>query len=94
VADQFLLSIRLTRAPRFDALLRDVASNVLEQAGYTSPAAAEILGVFCSALERSSAEAFRECDAAFRTEGGQLVIVVSYADGREWRLTRALPSPD
>ena len=32
--------------------------------------------------------------AQFRAEAGQLLIVVTYAGGREWRATRPLPASD
>jgi hypothetical protein len=94
VAPQFLLAINLTDDPRFHALLRDVAGGVLEQAGYDSAAAADILGTLDAALEQHAAEGLHECDATFQIEEGSLVIVLSYGDSREWRLARPLPSPD
>jgi hypothetical protein len=94
VSHKYLLAIKLTDDPRFDALLRDVAGGVLEQAGYTAAAAAEILGALGAALEEHAAEGLHECDATFRIEGGRLVIVLSYGDSREWRLTRPLPPAD
>jgi hypothetical protein len=93
VADRFLLSIALTAAPQFDALLSEVASGVLQQTGYAPAEAEEILHVLRASLAQHTTEGCRECSAAFRLEGGRLVIDVIYAGGREWRLTRPLPSP-
>ena len=42
-------------------------------------------------LEQGAAEGPCECDVQFRAEAGQLLIVVSGAGGREWRVARALP---
>ena len=92
--DQFSLSIELTGAPQFDALLRDVAGGVLQQAGYAPEAMEEILGGLRTTLAQNAVEGCRACRATFRREGGRLLIQVSFAGGREWHVTRPLPVPD
>jgi hypothetical protein len=94
VSDDFICSIKMTAAPRFDALLCEVAAGILRQARYSPAAISEILAAFRASLADHAADGLRKCDAVFRREGGQLVIDVAYAGGRQWRLTRPLPSPD
>jgi hypothetical protein len=94
VPDHFSCSIKLTATPQFDALLREVATGVLQQACYTPTAIAKILDEFRASLDKHAAEGVRGCHAAFRHEGGRLIIDVTYAGGGEWHLTRPLPSPD
>ena len=78
--------------PRFDAMLDDLAECVLEHVGYTPPAIADILGTLRRVLDQSAADGRCECDVQFRTEAGQLLIVVSdVGRGRERRVARALP---
>jgi hypothetical protein len=88
----FLFALKSSDHPRFDAMLDDLAKCVLEQVGYPPPDIADILGKLRGALEESAAEGCGECGVEFRTEAGQLLIVVSDAGrGREWRVARALP---
>jgi hypothetical protein len=94
VPDHFICSIKLTAAPRFDALLCAVTTGVLQQARYQPSVVAEILAAVRASLDEHAAAAVRECGAAFRRDGGRLIIDVTFADGGEWRLTRPLPSPD
>jgi hypothetical protein len=74
--------------------LYEVATGVLQQARYTPTAIAEILEEFRASLDEHAAEGVRECHAAFRHEGGRLIIDLTYAGGGEWHLTRPLPSAD
>lgn len=71
-------------------MLGDLAGCVLEQVGYARPAIAEILAKLREALEQGGTGG-READVQFRAEAGQLIIIVSHAGGREWRVARALP---
>jgi len=92
VADhQFLFALKSSDQPRFDAMLTALAWCVLEQVGYAVPEIADMLTKLREALEPDETGECSEGDVQFRAEGGQLIIVVSYAGGREWRMTRALP---
>jgi hypothetical protein len=92
VADHhFVFALKVSGHPRQEALLGDLAECVLKQVGYAPPAIADILAKLREALEQGSAGGVRECDVQFRSEAGQLLVVVSYAGGREWRVVRALP---
>ena len=88
---QFLFALKVSGHPRQDALLGDLAECVLKQVGFTPPPIADILAEFREALEQGSGGRVRECDVQFRSAAGQLLIVVSYAGGREWRIVRAVP---
>lgn len=89
--DQFLFALKLSDEPGFDAMLGDLARCVLEQVGYAPPAIADILAKLRVALQEGADQGRRDCDVQFRAEAGQLLIVMSYAGGREWRVARALP---
>ena len=89
--DQFLFALKLSDEPRFAGMLEDLAKCVLEQIGYAPPAIADTLAKLRVALQQGADQGQRDCDVQFRAEAGQLLIVLSYAGGREWRVTRALP---
>ena len=72
-------------------MLDDLAECVLKHAGCAPPAIADILATLRGALEQGAAEGRCEWGVQFRAEAGQLLIVVSGAGGRAWRVARALP---
>jgi hypothetical protein len=88
---QFRFALKISDLPRFDAMLGDLAACVLKQIGYPPAVIADILAKLREAIEAGSTGGVGGCDVQFRAEAGQLLIVVSYADGREWRVTRAFP---
>ena len=71
-------------------MLGDLAGCVLKQVGYAPAAIADILSKLREAVEAGSGGGVG-CDVEFRADAGQLLIVVSYTDGREWRVVRAFP---
>jgi hypothetical protein len=91
VDDQFLLALKLSDEPRSDAMLEDLATRVLEHAGYSQSVIADLLASFRAALDEGEGIGARACDIEFRVERGQLLVVVSYAGGVERRIGRALP---
>jgi len=91
----FLFALKLSDEPRFDAMLDSLASCVLEQMGYAPAAIADTLAKLRVALEEgAAAQGRRGYDVQFRAEASQLLIVLSYGGGREWRVARALPDSD
>jgi len=92
VVDQFLFAMKLSDEPRSDAMLDDLATCVLKQIGYAPAAIADTLAKVHAALPKGGPAGQRDCDVQFRADAGQLLIVVSYAGGREWRV--ACPRPD
>ena len=89
--DKFLFALKLSGEPRLNAMLDDLARRVLEQIGYAPPAIVDTLAKLRVALQEGADQGQRDCDVQFRAEAGQLLIVLSYAGGREWRVSRALP---
>ena len=86
--------LKLGDEARLDAMLGEVAASVLRHLGYADDASREVVGTLRDQLSRGIAQDPQKCDVQFRTEAGQLLIVVSFAGGREWRATRALPRAD
>jgi len=91
VPEKFLFALKLSGEPRLNAMLDDLARGVLEQIGYAPPAIADTLAKLRVAVQEGADQGQRDCDVQFRAEAGQLLIVLSYAGGREWRVARALP---
>jgi hypothetical protein len=91
VLDRFLFAVELADEPRFDVMLGDLATGVLEQAGYAPADIADTLAKLRAALQEGRDQGQRGCNVQFRAEAGQLLIVLSYAGGGEWRVARALP---
>jgi hypothetical protein len=91
VPEEFLFALKLSAEPRCAAMLGDLATCVLENIGYAPAAIADTLAKLRAALEDVAHQGQRDCDVQFRAEGGQLLIVLSCAGGREWRVARALP---
>jgi hypothetical protein len=91
---QFLFAVTVSNQTGFDEMLADLAGCVLNQVGYGPEAIADMIGAIRAALAQRAAEGAPECETRFLAEAGQLLIVVSYAGGREWRTARPLPSPD
>ena len=89
--DKFLFALKLSGEPRLNAMLDDLARCVLEQVGYAPPAVVDTLAKLRVALQEGADQGQRDCDIQFRAEGGQLLIVLSYAGGRECRVACALP---
>ena len=89
--DKFLFALKLSGEPRLNAMLDDLARCVLEQTGLAPSAIADTMGKLRVALREGADQGQRDCNIQFRAEAGQLLIVLSYAGGREWRVSRALP---
>ena len=91
VADhKFLFTLNLTDPAGRDAMLNEVASNLLGHVGYQQTAAAAIIGHLRGAVAAAVAGGCRDCSVQFFVESGELLIIVLH-DGLEWRTTRPLP---
>jgi hypothetical protein len=88
---QFVFALKLSNHHGSDALLDDLTECVLKRVGYAPAAIADILAKVREALEQGGTGKRRDGELQFRAEAGQLIIVVSRAAGREWRMARALP---
>jgi len=72
-----------------DDMLLDLANQVLGHLGFDHQAGAEVAGLLHAASSRARIEGSR--DVRFDVRGGALEIVLTHANGREWRTTRRLP---
>ena len=89
--DQFLFAMKLSDDPQCDPMLDELARCVLKQIGYAPPVIADTLTKLRAALREDADPGHSNRDVQFRSEGGQLIIVISAAGGRERRIARALP---
>jgi hypothetical protein len=87
----FDFELNLTDAGRRHAMLGELTSRLLGFIGYQENAAASILGHVQAALATALAEGCPDCTLHFQVASGQLDVVISRQDGREWRTTRVLP---
>ena len=87
----FVFSLQVSDEPSCDAMLGELAGCVLQHLGFAPAAGAEIAAALRAALGRGSAEGRSRCDVQFRVEAAQLVVVVCYEGGDEWRTTHPLP---
>ena len=87
----FEFELNLTDAGRRRAMLEEVTARLLAFVGYQESAAAAILGHVQAAVASALAEGCADCTLHFQVASGQLDVVISHQDGREWRTTRALP---
>lgn len=87
----FVFSVQVADASRFDGMLATVADALIRHAGCQADTAAAILDAVHGALVEGAAAGFRQCHVEFRSAGHELRIVVAYAGGREWHATHALP---
>ena len=87
----FDFELNLTDAGRRRAMLGELTSRLLAFVGYQESAVASILGHVQAAVASAVAEGCADCTLHFQVASGQLDVVISHQDGREWRTTRVLP---
>ncbi len=87
---EFVFDVRLDDVSRFGELVNELATSVLRHAGYPPTAAVDVLADVQGAVAGAPA-ADRSCEVQFRASRGELHVVLTYADGRVWRLARPLP---
>jgi hypothetical protein len=88
----FLFALDVSGDPESDRMLTELARTVLGHVGYASSAIDALSGELRSALAGRVADGKRRCEVRFRSEAGQLEIVVAGAGRAEWRTTWPLPS--
>ena len=88
----FFFALDVSGDPEFDQMLADVARSVLGQVGYAESAIAALVSELRAALLDRVSNGKRRCEVRFRSEGGQLEIVVSGAGRAEWRTAWPLPT--
>ena len=93
MSDQdFLFSVDVSADPASDQMLAELARTVLGQVGYANSAIDALSSELRAALAGREAGGKRRCGVRFRSEGGQLEIVVAGAGRPEWRTTWPLPA--
>ena len=73
-------------------MLADLARTVLGHVGYAHSAIDALSGELRVILAERVSDGKRRCEVRFRSEAGQLEIVVAGAGRAEWRTTWPLPA--
>ncbi|MCU1383692.1 MAG: hypothetical protein JWL71_2389 [Acidobacteria bacterium] len=87
----FFFALDVSGDPGSDQMLGELTRTVLGQAGYAKSAIEALTGELRTALVERVGDGKRRCEVRFRSEGGQLEIVVSGAGRADWRTTWPLP---
>jgi hypothetical protein len=92
VADhEFMFALDLSDRANFDEMLDDVAGSVLRHVGYGGEMTDDLVATLRAALSHRLGPGPDQCRVQFTAHAGELDIVVSGVDGREWRTRRPLP---
>jgi hypothetical protein len=93
VSDQdFFFALDVSGDPADDQMVAEVTRTVLGHVGYASSAIDALAGQLKGALADRVADGKRRCEVRFRSEAGQLEILVSGAGCADWRTTWPLPA--
>jgi hypothetical protein len=93
VSDQdFFFALDVSADPADDQMLAEVTRTVLGHVGYAGSAIDALAGQLKGALADRVADGKRRCEVRFRSEAGQLEILVSGAGRADWRTTWPLPA--
>jgi hypothetical protein len=88
----FFFALDVSGDPTDDQMVADLARTVLGHVGYANSAIAALTGELRAALAERVADGRRRCEVRFRSEAGQLEIVVSGAGRSDWRTAWPLPA--
>ena len=93
MSDQdFLFALDVSGDPAEDQMLNDVTRSVLGHVGYESGAVDAVAAQLHRALAERRTGGNGRCEIRFRSESGQLEIVVSGAGRADWRTAWPLPA--
>jgi LDH2 family malate/lactate/ureidoglycolate dehydrogenase len=93
VSDQdFLFALDVSGDAASDPMLADLARTVLGHLGYAGSAIDALTGQLQGALAGRVSDGKRRFEVRFRSEAGQLEIVVSGAGPAAWRTSWPLPT--
>jgi len=93
VPDQdFLFALDVSGDPADDQMLNDLTRSVLGHVGYAGGAVDGLAAELHGALAERRASGNGRCEIRFRSESGQLEIIVSGAGRADWRTIRPLPA--
>jgi hypothetical protein len=84
-----LFALDLSDEPHFDRMLKDLAAVVLKYVGFDPRRGQAVTKELSEALAAGGPE---RCDVRFRAADGALRISVTFADGRTWEASHALPA--
>ena len=87
----FLFAVDLGGGCRFDDMLIDLASRLIARAGCADRDVADLVASMSVELEGQAAGQAAQRVVRFSAGDGQLQIVMSQPDGREWRVAWPLP---
>lgn len=88
----FLFALDVSGDPADDQMVADLARTVLGHVGYANSAIDALAGQLRGALSERVSDGKRRCEVRFRSEAGQLEIVVSGAGRADWRTSWPLPA--
>ena len=93
MSDQdFVFALDVSGDPSDDQIVADLTRSVLGHVGYASGAVDAVVGELQRAITERRASGNGRCEIRFRSESGQLEIVVSGAGRADWRTTWPLPA--
>ena len=93
MSDQdFLFALDVSGDPADDQMLTDLTRSVLGHVGYASGAVDALAGELQRAIADRRSGGNGRSEIRFRSESGQLEIVVSGAGRADWRTTWPLPA--
>ena len=83
-AFDFLFSVQLSDEARFDALVTELSTSLVRNAGCQTSSVDGVVAQLHGALLARTDSGPQDCRVQFRSTGGELAIDVSFADGRTW----------
>jgi hypothetical protein len=89
---EFFFNIDVSGDPQSDQMVDELTRTVLGQVGYAKSAIDALSGELRAALAGRVDGGKRRCEVRFRSEAGQLEIVVGGAGRPEWRTAWPLPA--
>jgi hypothetical protein len=88
---EFSFSVQWSGDAVSRALLSELTARVLDRAGCSGQAAAEVSGALQTALEHAKRHGARPCGVRFTAASGRLDIVISGGGGSVWQTSRSIP---
>lgn len=86
-APTFVFALQLSDPARDHEMLEEVARTILGHVGYSPTAVTELVDL----VRQAFVNGHGPCDVRFEAKAGELLVVVSPREGREWHTTRPLP---
>ena len=87
---EFLFALDLSDEPAFNGMLTELTRAVLAHVGLAGRPSDELTAALGRALAEGAAAGPRRCDVRFVAHAGALQVVVLFAGGAQWEVTRPL----